>query len=152
MRVNVYAEEISERIEVITKQVEDRMLYGLRVYLYLPVTVYEPDAHGETASNQRGPFIHREGDDDSAAVTFWFISSAQMYMFLKDMCRASLATIADMARDDASPFLAMALPERSVPVTSETTSSSGVLAMAQPKSHYLRLAEIFDAIARRAGT
>lgn len=63
MRVNVYAEEMTERIEIIAKEIDGRSYTGLRLYLELPVTV-----NGE---NQKGPFMHRPGDDDSAAITFW---------------------------------------------------------------------------------
>lgn len=63
MRVNVYAEEMSDRIEIVTKETPEGKFTGLRFYLYLPVTQGDRDVSG--------PFIHREGDDDSAAVTFW---------------------------------------------------------------------------------
>ena len=64
MRVNVYAEEMTGRIEIIGKEIDGRTFTGLRFYLELPVTL--PDG-----SQANGPFIHRPGDDDSAAVTFW---------------------------------------------------------------------------------
>lgn len=68
MRVNVYAEEMTDRIEIISKEIEGQTFTGLRFYLELPVTVPKPIV----ASGQvRGPFMHRPGDDDSAAVTFW---------------------------------------------------------------------------------
>jgi hypothetical protein len=74
MRVNVYAEELTDRIEIIAKEIDGRQFTGLRIYLYLPVTI----PVGNTAPGvgpgdiqQRGPFIHRPGDDDSAAVTIW---------------------------------------------------------------------------------
>ena len=63
MRVNVYAEEMTDRIEVISKEIDGHAFTGLRFYLELPATV-----NGE---QHRGPFLHRPGDDDSAAVTFW---------------------------------------------------------------------------------
>ena len=63
MRVNVYAEEMTDRIQVIAKEIEGQRFTGLRFYLELPVTVAE--------RQYRGPFIHHPGDDDSAAVTFW---------------------------------------------------------------------------------
>jgi hypothetical protein len=57
MRVNVYAEEITDRIELVAKRVEDtgEMFYGVRFYL---------------ASS---PELHRknQGDDDAPSVTFW---------------------------------------------------------------------------------
>lgn len=64
MRVNVYAEEMTDRIEIIGKEIDGYRFTGLRFYLELPVTL--PDG-----TNYRAPFMHRPGDDDSAAVTFW---------------------------------------------------------------------------------
>ena len=63
MRVNVYAEEMTDKIEIISKVIDGQTFTGLRFYLELPVT------HGQTQI--KGPFIHRPGDDDSSAVTFW---------------------------------------------------------------------------------
>ena len=69
MRVNIYAEEMTDRIEIIEKEVEGHKFTALRFYLELPCTV---TAVGNNPSyNVSGPFIHRPGDDDSAAVTFW---------------------------------------------------------------------------------
>lgn len=64
MRVNIYAEEMTDRVEIISKEIGGATFTGLRFYLYLPVT----DGLG---NQNRGPFIHRPGDDDSSAVTFW---------------------------------------------------------------------------------
>lgn len=63
MRVNVYAEEMTERVEIISKEIDGHSFTGLRLYLELPATVNE--------EQYRGPFMHRPGDDDSSAVTFW---------------------------------------------------------------------------------
>jgi hypothetical protein len=63
MRVNIYAEEMTDRIEIIEKEIDGNKFEAVRFYLYLPVTVGD--------HQYEGPFIHREGDDDSAAVTFW---------------------------------------------------------------------------------
>ena len=63
MRVNVYAEEMTDRIEIIAKEIDGQEFTGLRFYLELPATV--------NGSQFQGPFMHRPGDDDSAAVTFW---------------------------------------------------------------------------------
>lgn len=86
MRVNVYAEEMTERIEIISKTIDGHQFTGLRMYLELPTSL-PPNVHlaGPTPAvesayaepptdetrNVRGPFMHRPGDDDSAAVTFW---------------------------------------------------------------------------------
>jgi hypothetical protein len=85
MRVNVYAEEMTDRVEIISKTIDGQTFTGLRFYLELPCTIVdkitpahrtancssEPDADLVTTKNVSGPFIHRPGDDDSAAVTFW---------------------------------------------------------------------------------
>lgn len=89
MRVNIYAEEMTDRIEIIEKEVDGHKFTALRFYLYLPTTIryhgteeingtipvkegsVSGDSWQETHYQVKGPFIHREGDDDSAAVTFW---------------------------------------------------------------------------------
>ena len=74
MRVNVYAEEMTDRIEIISKEIDGHAFTGLRIYLELPVTMRIPDASapgGERVEQWAGAFIHRPGDDDSSAVTFW---------------------------------------------------------------------------------
>jgi hypothetical protein len=63
MRVNVYAEEMTNRVELVTKKTEDGEFTGVRFYLELPMTV--------NGVEYKGPFLHQPGDDDSAAVTFW---------------------------------------------------------------------------------
>ena len=70
MRVNVYAEEMTDRIEIISKQIDGHQFTGLRFYLELPCTIPIAAKPGAT-ENVSGPFIHRPGDDDSSAVTFW---------------------------------------------------------------------------------
>lgn len=64
MRVNVYAEEMTDRVEIVEKTCDGTKFTGLRFYLELPCT-------GPNGEQHQGPFIHRPGDDDSAAVTFW---------------------------------------------------------------------------------
>jgi len=71
MRVNVYAEEITNRVELISKQTADGEFVGIRFYLELPVTDMTATNFGLDPIQHRGPFIHRPGDDDSSAVTFW---------------------------------------------------------------------------------
>lgn len=68
MRVNVYAEEMTNRIEIISKEIEGQKFTAVRFYLELPVRIKLP--HGGF-TEARGPFMHRDGDDDSSAVTFW---------------------------------------------------------------------------------
>lgn len=63
MRVNIYAEEMTNRLEIIEKEIDGHTFTALRFYLELPCTV--------NGKNVSGPFMHRPGDDDSAAVTFW---------------------------------------------------------------------------------
>ena len=63
MRVNIYAEEMTNRVELVKKG----EFVGVRFYLELPVTVDMPKGVDQV----RGPFMHHSDDDDSAAVTFW---------------------------------------------------------------------------------
>ena len=58
MRINLYAEELTDRFECITKIAEGRKFYGLRFFL-------------KTVPEMMPP-IHQ--DDDQSAVTFWFLS------------------------------------------------------------------------------
>lgn len=106
MRVNVYAEEMTDRIEIISKEIEGETFTGLRIYLHLPVTRVYPnltldevqkiavagdEIHrapcGGFAIQSRGPFVHRPGDDDSGAVTFWGKRD------LRDVLRKALAAL-----------------------------------------------------------
>lgn len=82
MRVNVYAEEMTDRIEIISKEIDGHRFTGLRFYLELPAS-FVPDASYTSdqrpatirdtvqAKHYQAPFVHRPGDDDSSAVTFW---------------------------------------------------------------------------------
>lgn len=85
MRVNVYAEEMTDRIEIISKEIEEQTFTGLRFYLALPASFVPDPQPPDNRDNERpatvndtvqakhyqAPFIHRPGDDDSSAVTFW---------------------------------------------------------------------------------
>lgn len=85
MRVNVYAEEMTDRVEIISKEIDGQVFTGLRIYLYLPVT---GDGTGEPLQH-KGPFIHRDGDDDSSAITFWGKQD------LREVMRKALAVLDD---------------------------------------------------------
>jgi len=63
VRINVYSEEMTDRVEIISKEIEGQTFTGLRLYLELPAMV--------DGKQYQGPFMHRPGDDDSSAVTFW---------------------------------------------------------------------------------
>src|SRR6266568_4434615 len=77
MRVNIYAEEMPDqpRLEIIEKIIDGHRFTALRIYLELPVTkeiIRETHVGPARDTVQvQGPFMHRPGDDDSAAVTFW---------------------------------------------------------------------------------
>jgi hypothetical protein len=77
MRVNIYAEEMPDepRLEIIEKMIDGHKFTALRIYLELPVTkrIVEQTHAGPVWKDVQvqGPFVHRPGDDDSAAVTFW---------------------------------------------------------------------------------
>lgn len=68
MRVNVYGEELTSRIETVTKTVDGYTFYGLRFWLRFPNADW---------------WIHRkvdgEDDDDSSAVTFWADSPQDLW-------------------------------------------------------------------------
>ncbi|MDZ7735915.1 MAG: hypothetical protein U5P41_07300 [Gammaproteobacteria bacterium] len=55
--------------KLLSKKIDEHNFTGLRFHLELPVTV-EYDSEGNPV-NKSGPFIHRPGDDDSSAITFW---------------------------------------------------------------------------------
>lgn len=93
MRVNVYAEEMpddpAQAIEIFEKTIDGHTFTGLRIYLEMPVTKWAEDSSisvpmtaADTAKvkkfdfdisaiQHKGRFIHRPGDDDSSAITFW---------------------------------------------------------------------------------
>lgn len=83
MRINIYAEEITDRIQIVSKETDEGQFTGLRFYLELPASTFKyaigqkvpvdvsPRTHADEVRQIQGPFIHRPGDDDSAAVTFW---------------------------------------------------------------------------------
>ena len=87
MRVNIYAEEMppEPRLEIITKTIDGHDFTGLRIFLELPASYLigspgranagEIIPASKDSPNQalhlQAPFIHRPGDDDSSAITFW---------------------------------------------------------------------------------
>lgn len=113
MRVNVYAEEMTDRLEIIGKEIDGHTFTGLRFYLELPVSYYKRTDNGQPSAvtctpsdgdsrgapyQLKGPFVHRLGDDDSSAVTFWGKRD------LRQMLRKALAMLdahyGDAQRDD----------------------------------------------------
>lgn len=59
MRINIYAEELTSEIEIVTKTVNDdkfgeRTFYGFRIFLVSPDVLH-----------------HSKKDDDRSAITFW---------------------------------------------------------------------------------
>lgn len=84
MRVNIYGEELTNRVELISKEVKEEKtgevftFYGLRFYLKFPNSDW---------------WIHRkvdgELDDDSSAVTFWAPTREK----LLDMMRLGIETL-----------------------------------------------------------
>lgn len=73
MRVNIYAEEMTNKVELIEKTTKDGTFVGVRFWLELPATIPNPrgDAGEFPTVNVKGPFMHHADDNDSAAVTFW---------------------------------------------------------------------------------
>lgn len=76
MRVNIYAEELTPRVEIVHKTTSaGNSFIGLRIYLELPISVPAPGGHSIT---HHGPFIRSSGDDDSSAVTFWAADATEL--------------------------------------------------------------------------
>lgn len=73
MRVNIYEEELTDKFEIAKSK--DARFIGIRLFLELPATVDGKQCHG--------PFIHRPGDDDSSAVTFWSRDRARLLTLLR---------------------------------------------------------------------
>lgn len=77
MRINVYAEELTDEVQLISKTVTDddfgaRTFYGIRVYLKSPSELH-----------------HSDEDDDRSAITFWGNTDqhlADMGTFLNSEC------------------------------------------------------------------
>ena len=60
-RFNVYSEELTYRVERVTKEANGQTFHGVRFYLKSP-----PELH------------HSAEDDDTSAVTFWSADRAQL--------------------------------------------------------------------------
>ena len=71
MRVNIYAEEMTNRVEIIEKKIDGHTFTAVRFYLELPTSAFY--AEPPTGRCTNGPLTFRTtaGDDDSSAVTFW---------------------------------------------------------------------------------
>ena len=54
MRINVYAEEITNEVQVVKKTVNQELFYGIRVFLKSPQELH-----------------YGTSDDDRSAITFW---------------------------------------------------------------------------------
>jgi len=84
MKVNIYAEELTDRVEMTAK----KPFVGISFYLELPASFVDgrPATREDTvpATQMRAPFIHRPGDDDSAAVTFWATDRERLRALLKN--------------------------------------------------------------------
>jgi hypothetical protein len=90
VRVNIYAEEMTDRIEIVNKEAEGQTFTGIRFYLELPVSLATPNTRlgAQTGiAHISGPFVHHHGDDDSSAVTFWGKRD------LRDVLRKALALL-----------------------------------------------------------
>ena len=88
MRMNIYAEELTDEWEVVEKVVEDeefgrRTFYGVRLYLKSP-----PELH------------HSDDDDDRSGITFWVRSTKAGEGDLSLLTAISLGL--DTALDDIS--------------------------------------------------
>ena len=108
MRVNIYAEEMTNRVEVVQKTTADGTFTGVRFHLHLPVTLF--DSNGKPLTQVQGAFMHGPKDDDSSAVTFWGKQR------LREMLHRALRALDDHAEvmgrsNECSPMQA---PDRQV--------------------------------------
>lgn len=128
MRVNVYAEEMTDRVEIISKEIDGHRFTGLRLYLALPGTFYRsPDGnihpvsphgnYGGKAMHLSAPFIHHPGDDDSAAVTFWGKRD------LRDVLKKMLAAL-DEHYATQRPYVTCSKCGTQIPVVSGALAAS----------------------------
>lgn len=81
MRINVYAEELTDEVEIVVKNVTDdengtRTFYGLRFYLKSP-----DDLH------------HSDEDDDRSAITIWGGDNVNMDNFFQLIVNLRTAAI-----------------------------------------------------------
>jgi len=88
MRVNVYAEELTDRIKIKEETIGSQLFTGVRFYLELPASFIDgqPATMEDTvqATQMQAPFIHRPRDDDSAAVTFWATDPERLRALLQN--------------------------------------------------------------------
>jgi hypothetical protein len=75
MRINIYNEELTNRVVIKRKKAEGTKYVGIRFFLELPVTV--------DGKQHQGPFMHKAGDDDSSAVTFWATDKKRLRKMLQ---------------------------------------------------------------------
>lgn len=72
MRINIYAEELTDRIELVETTAKDHgaaTFYGCRIYLKTHEDMVPP----------------KHQDDDSSAVTFWFTSKLERLGFFREL-------------------------------------------------------------------
>jgi hypothetical protein len=87
MRINVYAEELTDEVELLTKTVNDekfgeRTFYGVRLYLASPDVLHDDPE-----------------DDDRSAITFW-VPWTRAKGHQPQRLWFVLSAMADLVRDD----------------------------------------------------
>lgn len=90
MRINIYAEEVTDEIEVVQKHVSDekfgeRSFYGIRIYLKSP-----PELHSDPE------------DDDRSAITFW-VPATNRGTVKPEVLRSMFVKLLDALADVAAP-------------------------------------------------
>lgn len=87
MRINVYGEELTEKVEIIKKAVDQKLFYGVRFYL---------KSHQDLHSGL--------SDNDESAVTFWIPfdkKQGNQFCTLREIFNHALDQIADAAIEEA---------------------------------------------------
>jgi hypothetical protein len=87
MRVNVYNEELTGRVEPTAKLANGVVFKGIRCFLCFP--------HN---GGEKQTVMHTEGDEDTPAVTFYFIEDTYWKPRLRTMFEQALKLLDDSER------------------------------------------------------
>lgn len=86
MRVNIYAEELTDEFEVVTTEADNgRLFYGIRVYLESSEKLH-----------------HTKDDDDRSAITFWIpwtANGGHNFRWMRDTFPTKFLTAINHAQD-----------------------------------------------------
>jgi hypothetical protein len=87
MRVNVYNEELTGRVEPVAKRANGVVFKGIRCFLCF-----------KQEGGEKQKIMHTEGDEDTPAVTFFFTDDAYWKPLLKKTFEEALKLLDDPER------------------------------------------------------